>query len=232
MAPGQGRLPVALRSVAAPRPSVQAARGSHAARRRGADVVAEGGRVLLRLPRARDRAEFTALFRASRRFLAPWEPRILDPGGNERFDKLLRSRRDPASRRYLLCRREDRAVLGAVSVSNIVRGVGQSATLGVWIGAAHARQGYMREGLRLLVRHAFRDLKLHRVEANFLPANRASRALAKGAGFRREGYSPRYVKIAGRWQDHQRWALLADDPQPRQGRRGVGPRRAHRAPRR
>lgn len=195
---------------------------------RGSDplLVARGGRVLLRLPRAGDGAEFTRLFRASLPFLAPWQPRIPDPTGNGRFERLLAGREDPHSRRYLLCRRADGAILGALSVSNIVRGVGQSATLGVWIGAAHARQGYMIEGLRLLLRHAFRDLKLHRVEANFLPTNRASRALAKGAGFRREGYSPRDVKIAGRWQDHERWALLADEPRGRGvRRRGAGGRR-------
>lgn len=173
-------------------------------------MIARGRRVLLRAARPGDRAEFTRLLRESRAFLAPTSPRTTDPTGNERFDRMLRGRRDPLNRRYLLCRRKDGALLGAVSVSNIVRGVGQYATLGVWIGAPHARQGYMREGLRLLVRHAFRDLRLHRLEANFLPSNRASRALAKGAGFRREGYSPRYVKIAGRWQDHERWALLAD----------------------
>src|SRR6266566_1180875 len=84
-----------------------------------------------------------------------------------------------------------------------------------WIGVRHARQGYMTEALPLALRHAFRTLRLHRVEANILPVNRASLALVRRAGFRREGYSPRYLEIAGRWADHERWALLAEDWRPR-----------------
>jgi ribosomal-protein-alanine N-acetyltransferase len=69
----------------------------------------------------------------------------------------------------------------------------------------------MREGLELVLRRAFGDLRLHRIEANIQPGNHASIALAKGAGFQREGFSPRYLKIGGRWRDHERWAILADD---------------------
>ena len=190
--------------------------------------MATGPRVLLRPARRRDREEFCRLRRASRRFLAPWEPRVTDPTGAALFARVLAGRRDPANRRLLVCRREDGAILGAFSVSSIVRGVAQSATLGVWIGAAHARRGYMREALGLVLRHAFRDLRLHRVEANFLPSNAASRALARRAGFRREGYSPRYVKIAGRWRDHERWALLADEHRPSRSGRARGGRAARR----
>jgi ribosomal-protein-alanine N-acetyltransferase len=176
--------------------------------------------VGLRYARPSDRAGFLALLAASRRFLAPWEPRMTDPSGKQRFEKVLKGRRDPHNQRYLVCRLKDGAILGSFSISNIVRGVGQSATLGVWIGAPFARQGYMREATGLVLAQAFRGLGLHRVEANFLPKNRASRALARGAGFRREGYSPKYVKIAGRWQDHERWALL--DEEWRRARRARG----------
>jgi ribosomal-protein-alanine N-acetyltransferase len=71
--------------------------------------------------------------------------------------------------------------------------------------------GYMEEGLRLVLRHAFRDLGLHRVEAAIQPANERSIALVRRCGFRLEGFSPRYLKIGGRWRDHQRWALLAEE---------------------
>jgi ribosomal-protein-alanine N-acetyltransferase len=76
----------------------------------------------------------------------------------------------------------------------------------------------MTEGMRLLFRYAFGDLKLHRLEANIQPENRASIALARRTGFRREGFSPRYLKIGGRWRDHERWAILAEDA--RMGHKG------------
>ena len=69
----------------------------------------------------------------------------------------------------------------------------------------------MREGIELVLRRAFLTLRLHRIEANIQPGNRASIALAAGAGFRREGFSPRYLKIGGRWRDHERWAILAEE---------------------
>jgi ribosomal-protein-alanine N-acetyltransferase len=73
----------------------------------------------------------------------------------------------------------------------------------------------MTEALQLMMRHAFDDLQLHRLEANIQPGNVASLALVKRAGFGREGYSRRYLKIGGRWRDHERWAILAEDWKPR-----------------
>ena len=69
----------------------------------------------------------------------------------------------------------------------------------------------MAEGLRQAITYAFKKLKLHRLEANIQPGNRRSIGLVKRLGFRKEGFSPRYVKIGGRWRDHERWALLAED---------------------
>jgi ribosomal-protein-alanine N-acetyltransferase len=170
-----------------------------------------GARVFLRRATERDRDEYLGLVRRSRAFLRPWEPRVRDPGGHGRFDRILASRRGGRSVKTLVCRLEDGAVLGAVNLNDVVRGVFQSATMGYWVGAEHARQGFMTEAVALALRHAFGTLGLHRVEANFMPSNRASRALARRSGFRREGYSPRYLRIAGRWQDHERWAILVED---------------------
>jgi ribosomal-protein-alanine N-acetyltransferase len=111
----------------------------------------------------------------------------------------------------LACRRSDHAILGFFNLSQIARGLLQSAYLGYAVGKPHAGHGYMRDGIGLVLRHAFTDLRLHRVEANIQPGNRASIALAQGAGFRREGFSPRYLKIGGRWRDHERWAILSDE---------------------
>ncbi len=101
-------------------------------------------------------------------------------------------------------------LVGVINLSEIVRGAFQSAYLGYYAFAPHAGQGLMAEGVRLVIRDAFRRLRLHRLEAGVQPGNRASLALVRALGFRREGYSPRYLKIAGRWRDHERWALTRD----------------------
>ena len=98
-----------------------------------------------------------------------------------------------------------------INVSEIVRGAVQSAYLGYYAFVPHAGRGHMTEGLALALRWAFGTLRLHGVEANIQPDNEPSRALVRRLGFRREGFSARYLKIAGRWRDHERWALVADD---------------------
>ena len=112
-------------------------------------------------------------------------------------------------------RKDDDAIVGLFEFSEVVRGGFQNAYLGYWVGAAFAGQGYMREGMQLALKFAFGDLRLHRVEANIQPANKRALKLAKNAGFRREGFSPRYLKIGGRWRDHERWAILAHEARGR-----------------
>jgi ribosomal-protein-alanine N-acetyltransferase len=164
--------------------------------------------VFIRPPVAADRREFISLMRDSRSFHRPW---ATAPTDDERFATYLADSRRPDFEAMLVCRRIDEAILGFFNLSQIFRGVLQSAYLGYAVGAPFARNGYMRDGLSLVLRHAFTILKLHRVEANIQPGNSASLALARGAGFRREGYSPRYLKIGGRWRDHERWAILAEE---------------------
>jgi ribosomal-protein-alanine N-acetyltransferase len=65
--------------------------------------------------------------------------------------------------------------------------------------------------VRLVLERAFTQLGLHRVEANIIPSNTASLGVARNCGFRKEGYSPRYLRIAGTWQDHERWAMTIED---------------------
>jgi ribosomal-protein-alanine N-acetyltransferase len=105
----------------------------------------------------------------------------------------------------------DSRIIGAIIISQIFLGGFRSAYLGYYVGAQYAGQGYMTEALQLMLQHAFRKLKLHRLEANIQPDNTASLALIKRAGFVREGYSRHYLKIGGRWRDHERWAILAED---------------------
>jgi ribosomal-protein-alanine N-acetyltransferase len=163
--------------------------------------------VILSPPAARDNPEFLARVRASRRLHRPW---IYAPATPERFAALMARSRTPGRRSWLVRRRADGALVGVVNVSEIVRGALQSAYLGYYAFAPHAGQGYMREALAAVLRHAFGPLRLHRLEANIQPANRRSIALVRGLGFRREGFSPRYLKVGGRWRDHERWAIVRD----------------------
>ena len=111
----------------------------------------------------------------------------------------------------LICRRQDDAIAGVVNLNEIVRGLFKSTYLGYYGTVECAGQGLMTEGLDLALRYAFRKLGLHRAEANIQPDNLASIELVKRMGFRLEGYSPRYLKIAGAWRDHERWAILRED---------------------
>jgi ribosomal-protein-alanine N-acetyltransferase len=166
-----------------------------------------GDRVYLRAPRARDAAMLATLVRRSRRL---HRPRVYPPASVEAVARLVARARRPERRTVLVCWREDGAAVRLVNVREIVRGALQGAYLGYYAFAPHAGQGYMTEGLALVLRHAFRRLRLHRLEANIQPANRASRALVERLGFRREGFSPRYLKVGGRWRDHERWAILRE----------------------
>ncbi len=164
--------------------------------------------MYLRPPVRADQSEFVSLMKTSRSFHRPWASA---PTDEDRFAAYLADAQRPDFEAMLVCRQQDRAILGFFNLSQITRGYLQSSYLGYAVGKPYARQGYMREGLDLVLRHAFLTLRLHRIEANIQPGNHASLALAQGAGFRREGFSPRYLKIGGRWRDHERWAILVDD---------------------
>ena len=171
-------------------------------------------RVYLRAPARADADEFISLMKASRSFHSPW---ATAPTDEERFAAYLADARRADFEALLLCRAQDGTILGFFNLSQIVRRGFQSAYLGYAVGKPYAGQGYMRDGIELVLRHAFANLRLHRVEANIQPNNTSSLALASGAGFRREGFSPRYLKIGGRWRDHERWAILADEWRARNG---------------
>jgi ribosomal-protein-alanine N-acetyltransferase len=168
-------------------------------------------RIRLEEPHPGDRAAWLHLVRASRPFFAG---RVSTAATASAFAAFLRSAGKSSVVHRLIWRRTDGVLLGAISLSEIVRGPFQSAYLGYYIGAGYAGRGYMTEALQLMLHLAFRRLRLHRVEANIQPDNRASISLVRRAGFSREGYSPRYLKIGGRWRDHERWALLAENWRP------------------
>ena len=183
-------------------------------------IARRGGRVYLRAPRPADRQEVLRLNRASRRFYRGLVMPLVTARG---WSAYLARRRRPESPGYLVCRASDGGIVGGININEIVRGVFRSGYLGYQIGAPYARQGYMTEALALVLRQAFGPLRLHRVEANIQPGNHASIRLVRRAGFQLEGLSRRYLKIGGRWRDHERWALTVEDWRRR--RRRARPRK-------
>lgn len=157
---------------------------------------------------ASDEAAFIAAVLASRDFHHPWIDLADTPA---RFASMLLRFQPDDHQAYLVRHLSCGALVGYVSVSNIVRGAFQSAYLGYGAFAGHEGRGLMTAGLRAVVRLAFSELALHRVEANIQPGNERSLALARRVGFHKEGYSPRYLIVDGDWRDHERWALRAEE---------------------
>ena len=169
-------------------------------------------RIGLARPTARHEQAFLGAVRNSRRLHAGF---VVPPATPEAFRQYVArfgSRREGVrSVGFLAVRRDNGAIAGVMNLSEIVRGAFESAYLGYYALAPHAGAGYMTEAMVLVLDAAFEDLGLHRVEANVQPVNARSLALAERVGFVREGYSRRYVKVGGRWRDHVRLAMLAED---------------------
>jgi ribosomal-protein-alanine N-acetyltransferase len=132
----------------------------------------------------------------------------------------LRRLTAPSNQTYFVVLRSSGELVGVITLSEIVRGLFQCAYLGCYGFVPHTGRGYMTEGLSLVLGRAFGTLRLHRLEANIQPQNRPSLSLFRRLAFRREGYSPRYLKIGGRWRDHERWALLVEEWRDRKRKDG------------
>jgi len=182
-------------------------------------ALVAGTAVYLRRPVPGDARVFCAAVRASRSIHRRWTQ---PPATTQAYAAMLARCRGSEFKTLLVCRLEDHAIAGVFDLSQIFYGIMRSAYLGYYALAPHRGRGYMREGLALTLRYAFVSLRLHRVECNIQPANRRSIELVRRGGFVREGFSRRYLKINGRWRDHERWALLLEDWRAR--RRGDGRR--------
>ncbi|HEX6137952.1 MAG TPA: GNAT family N-acetyltransferase [Casimicrobiaceae bacterium] len=175
-------------------------------------VALEGKRVHLRLPRRSDQQSFIAQARRSRTLHRGWVHAPQTPAAFAAYVKRYRPATSaPRNIGLLVVRNEDDLLAGVINFSEIVRGAFHSAYVGYYAFMPLAGEGYMTEGFSLALDFAFRRLKLHRLEANVQPANDRSLALVERVGFTREGYSRRYVKIGGRWRDHVRFAMLAEE---------------------
>ncbi len=176
-----------------------------------------GPGVHLRLPLIGDYPAWATLREQSRNFLTPWEPTwpaddLTRASFRRRIRRYAEDQRNDLAYAFLIFRSSDNALVGGLTLANIRRGVAQAGSIGYWVGAPFARQGYMTAAVRALVPFSFRSLRLHRLEAACLPANAASIGLLEKTGFKREGYARGYLCINGLWQDHLLYARLRDDP--------------------
>ncbi len=165
-------------------------------------------RVFLSKPDADCEAEILEASRRSESLHRPW---VFPPRSHEDYESYLERIRTGRTIGFLVRRKSDSCLVGVINVSEPVMGVLQSAYLGFYVFTGLEAKGYMTEGLSLVLDYAFEELGFHRLEANIQPANIASSALVRRLGFRKEGFSPRYLMIDGVWRDHDRWAILSEE---------------------
>lgn len=180
------------------------------------DAEVQGARIAMRPPAMGDYAAWAQLRALSRHSLEVWEPQwsrdeLTRSAYRRRLRQYQRETRDDQGYAYFIVHKADGSLLGSITLSNVRRGVSQSAAVGYWIGAPYANQGLMTDAVTALARHAFAVMGLHRLEAACMPDNAASARVLLKAGFRHEGVGRRYLKIAGQWQDHDLYARLSED---------------------
>jgi len=178
--------------------------------------VIESEKVMLRTPQMSDYPAWAELRASSREFLMPWEPlwtadELSRASFRRRVRHYLRDLREDVGYALFIHSNATGALVGGLTLCNVRRGVTQSCTLGYWVGAKYAQQGYMSAAVRAVVPFVFDQLELHRLEAACLPTNAASIRLLEKTGFQREGIARRYLRINGIWQDHLLYALLETD---------------------
>jgi [ribosomal protein S5]-alanine N-acetyltransferase len=184
----------------------------------GQQPVIRGQGIYLRYPRIADYPIWAKLRGESREFLTPWEPVWSDDeltrgAFRRRIKRYQKETRLDSAYVFFVLRESDDVLLGGCTLSNVRRGVTQCCTMGYWIGARFARQGYMTSAVKALVPFVFRTLGLHRIEAACLTDNEPSKNLLARAGFREEGLARRYLLINGEWADHLLFALLKEEAQ-------------------
>jgi ribosomal-protein-alanine N-acetyltransferase len=163
-------------------------------------------RIYLEDAHAEREAELLSAVRRSRKVHRPW---MAPPDTRAKFQLFIRGAHSDTRRTFYVLN-EERALVGVITIAEVVRRLFKSAYLSYFAVAPYAGRGYMGAGLEAVVRRAFGEMRLHRLEANIQPKNLRSKALVQRCGFELEGYSKRYLKIGGRWRDHERWAITKE----------------------
>ena len=174
------------------------------------------GHVVLDVPRRGHFRQWAQLREASRQHLVPYEPEwawdeLSRAAYRRRLWRYRQDRLDGVGYAFLVFRAEDHMLVGGVTLANVRRGVTQAASLGYWIGLPFVRQGYASEAVAAMLRFAFNELELNRVEAACMPINQASIGVLTRSGFRPEGRARGYLRINGHWEDHLLFARLGCD---------------------
>ncbi|WP_067451464.1 GNAT family N-acetyltransferase [Actinomadura macra] len=172
-----------------------------------ATFLRQGGRVALRRVAASDQEEFVGLVEASRALHRPW---IVVPRTPEEFRTYLSRFDQTLAEGFVICLPRSGAIVGFVNVNEIVRHPYQRGIIGYGAFASTVGLGYMTEGVSLLLDYGFKNLGLHRIEADIQPGNTASLNLVRRLKFHREGFSRGFICIDGKWMDHERWAITSD----------------------
>lgn len=177
--------------------------------------VVTGQGVVLRPPRLGDHEAWATLRQDSWAYLQPWEPTwpeddLTRAAFKRRLSIYQREMELGNAWPFFIFAAKDRTLVGAITLSNIRRGVADTGTLGYWIGQKHAGHGLGAAAVRAMVGYAFNDLNLHRVEAACVPDNHASRRVLEKAGFELEGRARAYLKINGAWADHLLFGRVND----------------------
>ncbi len=178
-----------------------------------------GERILLRPPKENDALRFSRVLEQNASHLRPWSPappRGINPAAPVELSRSIANQRKQwrqgRSFTFLIFGREQSApILGRIALSEVVRGVFQNAYIGYWTVRERGGQGLASEALQLVLRFAFKDAELHRIQAAVMSSNRASRRVLEKARFRMEGMSERYLQINGRWEDHLIYALTSEE---------------------
>jgi ribosomal-protein-alanine N-acetyltransferase len=170
----------------------------------------------IRLVTPDDSAVLADLLVRNREFLAPWSPIRADgyetlDGQRRDIDLVLERHRRGESVPFVVLD-EDGAVAGRLTLSGIVRGPFKSCAMGYWLSEDRTGRGLATRAVAAALEHAFDELGLHRVQAETLVHNSASQRVLARNGFVQYGLAPRYLEIAGRWQDHLMFQRLRDDP--------------------
>jgi [ribosomal protein S5]-alanine N-acetyltransferase len=164
--------------------------------------------VFIKKTTAEDCQELISLHQKSKEFHFPWS---FPPLTEKECKDYISRCQNKDFEGLLICHSNNKKIIGVANLSQIFYGGFQNAYLGYYVDVDFANKGFMSEGIRLVINHAFYTLGLHRIEANIQPQNIPSINLVKRLGFTKEGFSRRYLKINGEWRDHERWALTVED---------------------